>query len=293
MLQEVALSDDLRAALAQVKAKLDAYAASFEATSVSLLKGNDIYEKEIVPQISDMQAQIAAASTSMQNDFEVTKQSADATIAATNLTQETVGVLALLAGVLIAVLVGRSVVRPVAGMTRAMAQLASGNTRVDIPSRELADEIGAMAKAVEVFRENAVERARLEADQKEGEIRAAARRKADVNRLADEFERAVGAIVGTVSTASDELESAASALSMTAETTQELSATVTAASEEASTNVQSVAAASEQLARSVDEISSRVQESSRISEEAVRQAQETNASIAEQAKAAARISEVV
>jgi methyl-accepting chemotaxis protein len=286
-------SNELRALLAQVKASLDAYASTFEATSANLLKADELYEKEIVPQISAMQGQIAAASASMERESDLAKESAKAMISATSLTQEAIGALALLLGLLIAVFVGRSIVRPITGMTQAMARLAAGDTQTDIPSRQLGDEIGAMANAVEVFRQNAIERARLEAEQKESELSAAARRKADVNRLADGFEAAVGAIVRTVSSASDELESAATALSMTAATTQELSSTVTAASEEASTSVQSVAAASEELARSINEIARQVQESSRISADAVRQAQETNSRIAEQAKAATRISEVI
>jgi methyl-accepting chemotaxis protein len=122
---------------------------------------------------------------------------------------------------------------------------------------------------------------------------AAEQRKADMNRLADEFEGAVGQIVETVSSASTELETSAGTLTSTADRAQEITAIVAAASEEASTNVQSVAAATEEMASSVNEISRQVQESARMAGEAVEQARATNDRVGELSKAAARIGDVV
>ena len=150
-----------------------------------------------------------------------------------------------------------------------------------------------MAKAVEVFKSNAVARQGLEAEQKEAETRAVARRKADMIKLADDFEGAVGEIVETVSSASTELEASAGTLTSTAERAQELTTTVAAASEEASTNVQSVASATEEMSSSVNEISRQVQESARMASEAVDQARNTNDRVSELSKAAARIGDVV
>jgi methyl-accepting chemotaxis protein len=101
---------------------------------------------------------------------------------------------------------------------------------------------------------------------------AAQQRKADMIKLADDFEGAVGEIVETVSSASTELEASAGVLTKTAERAQEVTTTVAAASEEASTNVQSVASATEELSSSVNEISRQVQESARMAGEAVDQA---------------------
>eukprot|EP01035_Chromulina_nebulosa_P050460 gene50460-68607_t len=95
----------------------------------------------------------------------------------------------------------------------------------------------------------------MEAEQKEQEVRTATQRKADMMKLAGEFEAAVGEIVETVSSASTELEASASTLTSTAERAQDLTTAVAAASEEASTNVQSVASATEEMASSVNEIS--------------------------------------
>lgn len=121
----------------------------------------------------------------------------------------------------------------------------------------------------------------------------AAEKKAVMERLANEFENAIGNIVATVSSASSELETSAGSLTATAERSRELATKVALASDEASTNVQSVASATEEMTSSVHEIGRQVQESSRIAGEAVDQAQKTNDRVGELAKAAARIGDVV
>jgi methyl-accepting chemotaxis protein len=203
----------------------------------------------------------------------------------------------LAGGIGLAALIGfftmRSIVPPIRNMTGAMGQLAGGDTTVAIPGTGRKDEIGEMAGAVQVFKDNMIEADRLRAEQAESEKRMAAQRKADMNKLADDFQSAVGQIVETVSSASTELEAAAGTLTKTAEVTQQLSGTVAAASEQASANVQSVASATEEMTSSVDEISRQVQESARISVEAVKQAQQTDQRINALSQAAGRIGDVV
>jgi len=112
-----------------------------------------------------------------------------------------------------------------------------------------------MAKAIAAIRTNAEQKARDEAEAKSRLDQAAAQqRKADMIKLADDFEGAVGEIIETVSSASTKLEASAGTLTKTAERAQEITTTVAAASEEASTNVQSVASATEEMASSVNEI---------------------------------------
>jgi methyl-accepting chemotaxis protein len=187
----------------------------------------------------------------------------------------------------------RSVTRPIGGLVAAMGALVTGDTSITVPGRGRADEVGTMAGAVQVFKENMIETARLRGEQAEAMKRAELEKKAALHRLADEFQGAVGGVIDTVSSASAQLEGAARTLSTTAETTQQMSTTVAAASEEASTNVQSVASATEELAGSVSQISRQVQESSRIAAEAVRQAGQTDARIGELLQAAGRIGDVV
>jgi methyl-accepting chemotaxis protein len=215
-------------------------------------------------------------------------------IATTITMQEAVAGAAVLLGLVIAFLIARGIILPLAGLTAGMRQLADGNFGVVLPGLERKDEVGDMAQAVEGFKVKAEEKARDEAEAKRRQDEATGRqRKAEMHKLADSFESAVGEIVETVSSASTELEASAGTLTTTAEHAQELTTMVAAASEEASTNVQSVASATEELSSSITEISRQVQESARIAGEAVGQARKTNERVGELTKAASRIGDVV
>jgi methyl-accepting chemotaxis protein len=187
-----------------------------------------------------------------------------------------------------------TIARPMMALTSAMKELASGNFQVVLPGLGRKDEIGNVAEAVETFKIMAEQKAREEAEAKIKQDQIAAQqRKSDMTRLADSFEAAVGEIVETVSSASTELEASASTLTATAGRAQELTTMVAAASEEASTNVQSVASATEELSSSITEISRQVQESARMAGEAVSQARSTTERVSELSKAASRIDDVV
>jgi len=180
--------------------------------------------------------------------------------------------------------VAKGVIQPIVKMTEVMKRLAGGELASEIPSLDRKDEVGAMAGAVQVFKENAVRVRAMEAE---------ADRKVAMLEVAEGFEEAVGNVVRMVSSASSEIETAAGSLTRTAETTQELSATVAAASAQSSSNVQSAAAASEEMASSVNEIGRQVQQSQTIAHAAVEQAERTNARISELSQSANRIGEVI
>ena len=187
-----------------------------------------------------------------------------------------------------------TIARPMQALTQAMRELANGNFSVVLPGLGRKDEIGDIAGAVEEFKVKAEQKARDEAEAKIRQDKILAeQRKADMARLADQFEAAVGEIVDTVSSASNELEASAKTLTSTAERGQEVATTVAAASEEASTNVQSVASATEELSSSINEISRQVQESARMASDAVGQARTTTDRVSELSKAATRIGDVV
>ena len=207
----------------------------------------------------------------------------------------TVAVASVLFGLGFGFMVGQyGIAQPVRGLVAMVQRLANGEFDIEITGKERRDEVGEIAVAIDEFKIKLADKARQEAEDKADADRlAAAQRKADMVKLADSFEAAVGSIIETVSTSATELEAAAQTLTHTAETTQQLSTTVAAASEEASTNVQSVASASEELASSVGEVGRQVQESSKIAQEAVRQAEKTDARIVELQQAAARIGDVV
>jgi methyl-accepting chemotaxis protein len=201
-----------------------------------------------------------------------------------------VALLGVLGGV--TVMLRRRVIAPLATLTGVVSLLAAGKHEVTIPAIDRSDEIGTMAKSLQVFKEALV--AKEAADKAAGvEADAKIKRGQRVDRITGDFETVIGGIVEIVSSASSALEASADTLTATAARSEELASVVAAASEEASTNVQSVASATEEMASSVNEISRQVQDSARIASEAVSQAQGTNDRVAELAKAAARIGDVV
>ena len=185
------------------------------------------------------------------------------------------------------------IVRSMDLMTGAMSTIAAGDTSIAVPCVERRDELGAMARALLVFKENAEKVRAMQAQREALEKAAQAEKSAAMNRLADDFEAKISEIVETVSSASTELEASAKTLTSTADRSQRLATAVAAASEQATANVQSVASATEQLTSSVTEISRQVQESARVAGDAVDQARTTNDRVGELSTAAGRIGDVV
>jgi methyl-accepting chemotaxis protein len=203
-------------------------------------------------------------------------------------------VIATIAGLTLGFLIGQyGVAKPIRTIVELLQKLAGGDFNVEVTGTERQDEVGDVAKTALVFKENGLAKIRMEQEQKQAELRAIQQRKADMTKLANDFEGAVGEIIQTVSSASNELEAAAGTLSTSADHAQQTTTMVAAASEEASTNVQSVASATEELTTSVNEISRQVQESARMANGAVDQARKTNDRVSELSHAASRIGDVV
>ena len=186
----------------------------------------------------------------------------------------------------------RRTVKPVVDMQETVARLANADYETDVPYRERADEIGDMARAVLVFKENGIANQRMQAERADAQAERD-RRQQHVESLIGDFERLTGELVGSLSSSSTELEASANSLTGTAESTGKTSATVADASQEASKNIQAVAAATEEITSSVGEIGRQVQEASRISSEAVRQAEKTDNNITALSQAATRIGDVI
>jgi methyl-accepting chemotaxis protein len=293
-LEKADLPSNLAAPLASVKASIVKYAETFDKTGPNLVLGDELYYKGITPVIASTVGKLDGVKESIGQAFQKTTADTEDRITGTVTMQEIVAGTAVLVGLLIAFLIARGIIGPLSGLTSGMKELAGGNFGVVLPGLDRKDEVGDMAQAVETFKVKAEEKARDEAEAKvKQDLIAAKQRKADMVKLADDFESAVGEIVETVSSASTELEASASTLTATAERAQELTTMVAAASEEASTNVQSVASATEEMTSSVNEISRQVQDSARMAGEAVDQARKTNDRVSELSKAAARIGDVV
>ncbi|MFN5688031.1 HAMP domain-containing protein, partial [Bradyrhizobium sp.] len=177
--------------------------------------------------------------------------------------------------VLVTTLLRRRVINPIVSLTGLIGQMAAGNDDVVVPTSDRDDEIAAMAGSLQTFKEALLEKKRAE-QAAAAEAQAKIERGQRVERFTREFEMAIGEVVGVVSSASADLERSAASLTTTAGRSLELATVVTAASEEASTNVHSVAAAAEEMSSSVNEISRQVQDSARIASEALAQARKTN-----------------
>jgi methyl-accepting chemotaxis protein len=201
-------------------------------------------------------------------------------------------VISVLAGLGIAGYLIRDINRGIASIITPMQALGRGDLTATVPHQGERNEMGSIADVLQVFKEALI--AKKAADQAAViEAEAKIERGQRVAQVTRDFEMMIGKIVETVSSASTALEASAGSLSTTAERSKEITTMVSAASEEASTNVQAVASATEEMASSVTEISRQVQGSSRIAGEAVAQAQKTNDRVGELAKAAARIGDVV
>lgn len=222
------------------------------------------------------------------------ERESDATVTSTERMVAMLGIGGFLLGAVLAVLLGRGISRPMQSMCAAMRRLAGGDFNVVLPGLGRRDEIGEMAAAVEEFKVQAARKAEQDAIAREREAEAGREaRRAELIGFASEFESAVGAIVAHVSDAASQLESAASTLTRTAETTQALSGQVAGDSQQASSGMQAVASATEQLSASVGEIGRRVDQSSAIAEAAVEQAHETDDRIGKLTQAAQQIGEVM
>ncbi|MGF1625806.1 MAG: methyl-accepting chemotaxis protein [Alphaproteobacteria bacterium] len=185
------------------------------------------------------------------------------------------------------------IISPIRAIVAGLRELAGGNLRVDVYGLERKDEIGEIAQTMQVFKDNALEIERLKDEQVEAENRAAEEKRRAMDDLARRFEASVGGIVGTLSSAANEMQATAQSMSATAEETSQQATAVAAASEQASANVQTVASAAEQLSGSVSEIGRQVVQSSAIAGKAVAEAERTNATVKGLAEAANRVGAVV
>ena len=201
--------------------------------------------------------------------------------------------LALLGAIAIGITMALALTRPMTRLQTAMDRLSGNDLEVDVPDRERGDEIGAMARAVLVFKENAIEKVRLEAEQQQLAEQAEREKRQMMDRMAADFEASVMGIVESVSSASCELQSSAKTMAATADHASQQSGTMATAAEQATENVGTVATAAEEMARSIQEIGDRVAQSSSIADRAVGEAERTNTTVEGLAGAAQKIGEVV
>jgi methyl-accepting chemotaxis protein len=202
------------------------------------------------------------------------------------------GIAALLALVATMMLV-RRVTKPLRAVTETLTVLAEGRTDVEVQYADRHDEIGAIARTVDVFKNNRLERRQLEAERISAEKLATERRKAELNQFVEAFRTKIGGIIERVLSSSGQFEKDAQQLSVTAHSTAEMSGQSADASRQASEHVRSAATASSELSQSIVEISRRVQDSNSVAADAVKQANATDQRMAELSAAGDRIGDVV
>src|SRR5665213_3304036 len=182
--------------------------------------------------------------------------------------------------------------RPLSYMTGEMTKLANGDLAIEIEGADRADEVGGLARSLQVFKENAITARRLEAEQRQQQVQKEKRQQA-VDEYIAAFDEQVCEALDTLSAASTEMHATAGSMAATAEETSMQANAVASASEQASANVQTVAAATEQLHGSTNEISRQVTQSAQFASTAVIEADRTNTTIQGLAETAQKIGEVV
>jgi methyl-accepting chemotaxis protein len=256
-----------RAAFDDVAANLAAFAAAYAQMVEDQTQLAALTEGEMAADAEEIRTDTVWLMEHTAEEELAIREEMQSEVAASELTIIVVGAAGLLLGAAIAWLIGQSVTRPVRAMTGAMDELASGSRTVPIPATDRGDEIGVMAKAVQVFKESLIR-----SDQMAAEAAAAQevqlQRAARIRQLTSDFDRTVESVLNVVASAAVEMNTTANDLAATAEQTHGQANTVASASEEASTNVHTVAAATEELTASISEISRQLQQQTELAHEA-------------------------
>ncbi|BBF91822.1 methyl-accepting chemotaxis protein [Blastochloris tepida] len=294
-----------RAKLEAVRAKFEEYQRELQGTfraaeavknfqmtdELMRLRDEAFSSRKLAEETRQLIATLAADLDNIVSDE--SKQATEEYLAASRLMLLLAGI-GIALGVLAGFVVGQfGIVKPIRDLVAALQRLASGDYSLEVQGADRKDEVGEVARTARVFRENGLANQRMQQEQKDAEARAAAEKKQAMHQLAESFERAVGGIIGAVSSASSQLQGAAQTMSAAAEQTNRQSVAVASASEEASSNVQTVASAAEELATSVAEIGRRVNESAAIAAEAARDADATAQKVSRLSQAAQKIGDIV
>ena len=292
-LAAMARDDAQRRTVAAVVEKVDVYNKTFEQVVKVIQERNSVIVDVIENGGREINAKIGQISQNARKlQATLQEEAIDNNRSTTQLALASSGV-ALVLGIMIAYFLARAIAGAITAMTGAMTKLAGGDMTMAIPGQGRKDEIGEMAGAVDVFKQNMIEADRLRQEQEEAKKRAEAEKKAAMHKLAGDFEARVGGVIQTVTSAATEMQSTAQSMSSTAEETSRQATAVSAAAEQATSNVQTVAAATEEMSSSVGEIGRQVSKSTEIAKRAVTEADKTNAAVQGLAQSAQKIGDVV
>ncbi len=283
----------VKAKLAAAVAKLPAYRTGIDRIAVLSGELKSLNEETLGKAGKQIGEKIGVIRTQSADILAQLERTAAKEVAAAESRGTAVTVVAVLAGLLLAWAISRAITRPLGAITGAMGRLAQGDLGVAVTDDERRDEIGALARSLQVFKTNALEMERMRKAQEESERKAAEHRRQTMMQMADTFESTVKGIVDTVANAATGMRDAATALTATAQEASERSLLVASASEQASANVQTVATATEELSASIAEIGQQVENSTRIATQAVADADGADRTMRELVTAAEQIGAVV
>ncbi len=289
---EAMATPDLGRAIVKVRAATQAHRAAFEAASAAITAPMAYFDGTLRPLVIDMHAELERIAASMQQVVSDASNQAVAAAASARSWSVTIAATGLFGGLFLALLVARSITRPLAAMTSVMTRLAGNELDVEVPARDATDEIGAMARAVEVFKQNGIAARQLASEQR-AEHEAKERRAAALAALVTDFEAKVGALTAGLAQAAGGLEATATTMTATAEQTTAQASAVSVAAQQMSANVQTVAASAEELGSSIGEISRQVAQSADITARAAQDAARTDGIVQALAEGARRIGDVV
>jgi methyl-accepting chemotaxis protein len=286
-------SSSRKARAQEAEAAIGDYAAALKETAVAVADLDRLAMTVMPAQVQAFAKDTADARELQMAELGALMASSDSMLGGTSTTATILVVGAIIVGLAFAWFVAGSIVGPIHRMTDVMSKLADGDKAVMVPALANRDEIGEMARAVQVFKENAIRIEALQVEQEEMKRRDAQERRAAMLKLADDFEADVRDVVNSVSASATQMRSTAQTMATLSEETSRRSTTVAVASEQAAANVQTVASAAEELHSSIDEISRQVAEAARVSGDAVDVARHTDEVMRGLDRAAGRIGEVV
>jgi methyl-accepting chemotaxis protein len=272
--QSVDRYEKATAGVAAATAKFATAAADRGAATAALIQSTDrIRSEATAAQLGTVRGMMAAITAARQLEY-------------------VASAVAIVAGLLLAFVIGKGIARPIGQIVVAMRELAKGNVDIVIPHLGRRDEIGAMADAVRMFRDNKIEAARL-AGENEAERRTKERRAQSLETLNRNFEATATALTATLSSAAAGLRQSAEAMFAMTEQAGRRSGTVKAVAQEASANIETVANAAEELSQSINAISDSAARSSAISSKTAEGAHSTNEAVRALAEDAQEIERIV
>ncbi|CAI9402990.1 hypothetical protein ANOBCDAF_01021 [Pleomorphomonas sp. T1.2MG-36] len=298
--------EDIRARRADLSADLDAIAAPLDelfaktkevveaAKLMDSGHGREVISSEVEPRIDTILQATQKLQATIETQLVSNRAALETEANSTVLVMVVMVAGGLMAGLLVALLISqRGISAPISRLSAAMSLYAKGEFSEAPHGTERKDEIGAMARALAVFRENGIEAERLRAQQRDAEVARENDRQALLAELATDFEGTMGGVVEAVGKAAVEMNHGASSLQTSTERTASTARSVSTSSQVMSQNVQEVSAAAGQISASIEDISRQVENAKTIAEEAGTQATQTATIVGDLSEATHRIGEVV